>query len=278
MKINFKTLGITATMLTGFVLAGGVTPSFAEEGGGAGGVTQKHTTNAILKFKPGGEEGEVTPPIDPTQPDNPNPVNPVDPTDPDGKPKPGTGGPLSIDFASGLSFGEQKISSTTQVYKAKAQQFDKNRPNGEFGPNYVQVTDSRGTAAGWSLQVKQNGQFKIVGSKDDKLNGKELTGAEITFKNAWVNSVAQSKKPSIVKETFKLNTDGTGAADNIMSAKVEEGAGTYVLAFGNDTNGGDSIELSVPGSTTKYAEQYSTSLTWTLTDTPGQGAGEPAKE
>ena len=43
------------------------------------------------------------------------------------------------------------------------------------GPNYVQVTDNRGTEAGWSLKVKQEGQFKST-------SGKELTGAAITFK------------------------------------------------------------------------------------------------
>lgn len=31
----------------------------------------------------------------------------------------------------------------------------------------------------------------------------------------------------------------------------------------------ESIELNVPGSTTKYAEKYSTQLNWTLTDVPG---------
>ena len=35
--------------------------------------------------------------------------------------------------------------------------------------NYVQVTDNRGTEAGWSLKVKQEGQFKST-------SGKELTG------------------------------------------------------------------------------------------------------
>ncbi|MGE7948831.1 WxL domain-containing protein [Lysinibacillus sp. NPDC093688] len=262
MKINFKTLGIAATMVTGFVLAGGVTPSFAEEEGGGSKKEANYDTKAILTFKPGDGKDDITKPVDPTDPGKIDPVEPVDPTEPDGKPKPGTPGPLSIDYASGLDFGEQKITSTNQVYKAKAQKFGK-REKPE-GPNYVQVTDNRGTETGWSLQVKQNGQFKSE-------SGKELEGAEITFKNAWVNTASASKKPSIFKESFTLKTDGTGVAENIMSAKAGEGAGTYVLAFGDDATGGESIELSVPGKTTKYAEKYSTSLTWTLTDTPGQG-------
>jgi len=250
MKINtnLKALGVATTMLTGLVLGGSVT-SYAADGG-------VYQTNAIIEFEPA--TNIITPPVDPTNPGNPDPVDPVDPTDPNG-PKPGTPGPLSIDYASSLDFGKQIITSTNQVYKVKPQKF-----NGRGdGPNYVQVTDSRGTEKGWSLQVKQNGQFKST-------TDKELTGAEITFKNAWVNTASASTKPSIVKTSFSLKPDGKGVADNIMSAKDKEGSGTYVLVFGDDATAADSIELSIPGSTTKYAEKYATSLTWTLTDVPGQ--------
>ncbi|MBG9457003.1 cell surface protein [Lysinibacillus sphaericus] len=243
-----KALGVATTMLTGLVLGGSIT-SYAADGG-------VYQSNAIIEFEPA--TGTVTPPVDPTNPENPDPVDPVDPTDPNG-PKPGTPGPLSIDYASSLTFGKQKITSTEQVYKAEAQKFG---GRGD-GPNYVQVTDSRGKDAGWSLQVKQDGQFKST-------SGKVLTGAEITFKNAWVNTASASPKPSIKKSTFSLKPDGTGVAENIMSAKAGEGNGTYLLVFGDDTTAANSIELSIPGSTTKYAEKYATSLTWTLTDTPGQ--------
>ncbi|HDR8523682.1 WxL domain-containing protein [Bacillus toyonensis] len=59
-------------------------------------------------------------------------------------------------------------------------------------------------------------------------------------------------------------------AENIISAKAGEGTGTHILAFGDDNTVKDGIELSVPGKTTKYAEKYSTSLTCTLADVPGQ--------
>ncbi|PEK57850.1 WxL domain-containing protein [Bacillus wiedmannii] len=245
MKINLKTLGVTATMATGIMLTGGVS-AFAADGG-------EYKSNAIIEFEP---STEITPPVDPTDPGTP--VGPVDPTDPEG-PNPGTNGPLSIDYASSLDFGKQKITSTDQVYKAAAQKFT---DRGE-GPNYAQVTDNRGTETGWSLQVKQDGQFKSD-------SGKELTGAEITFKNGVVNTVSASPKPSVVKSSFNLTPEGNGVAENIMSAQAGEGAGTYVLAFGDDATAAESIELSVPGKTTKYAEKYSTSLTWTLTDVPGQ--------
>ncbi|MEQ6357165.1 WxL domain-containing protein [Lysinibacillus sp. M3] len=246
MKINknLKTLGVATTMLTCFVLGGSVT-SYAADGG-------EYQSNAIIEFEAATDI--ITPPVDPTDPGTP--VDPVDPTDPNG-PKPGTPGPLSIDYASSLDFGKQKITSTNQVYKAKAQKFKK---RGD-GPNYVQVTDNRGTEKGWSLQVKQNGQFKSA-------SGNVLTGAEITFNNGSVNTASASPKPSIAKSTFSLKPDGTGVAENIMAAKAGEGSGTYVLAFGDDNTAADSIELSIPGATTKYAEKYSTTLTWTLADVP----------
>ncbi|MCQ6336229.1 MULTISPECIES: WxL domain-containing protein [Bacillus cereus group] len=247
MKMNFKTLGVTATMATGLILTGGASAFAADVG--------EYKSNAIIEFEP------TTDPINPVDPTNPEkPINPIDPTKPDGKPNPGTNGPLSIDYASSLDFGKQKITSTDQVYKAAAQKFNDSRGD---GPNYVQVTDNRGTEKGWSLQVKQNGQFKSD-------SGKELTGAEITFNNSVVNTASESKKPSIVKSSFNLTPEGTGIAQNIMSAKAGEGAGTHVLAFGDDTTAADSIELSVPGKKVKYAEKYNTSLTWTLSDVPGQ--------
>lgn len=76
------------------------------------------------------------------------------------------------------------------------------------GPNYVQVTDNRGTEAGWSLKVKQEGQFKST-------SGKELTGAAITFKNGNVVTASDSGKPT-GPATITLNSDGSQS--DVMSA------------------------------------------------------------
>ena len=98
---------------------------------------QTYDSNAVVNFVP---NQDVTPPVDPINPDPENPVTPIDPTNPNG-PNPGTAGPLSIDYASSLHFGENKISTKNEVYYAKAQAFT----GGSEGPNYVQVTDNRGT-------------------------------------------------------------------------------------------------------------------------------------
>lgn len=69
-----------------------------------------------LKFR---SSKEPTLPVDPT-----NPEIPVDPMNPDGsRPEPGTGDALSIDFASSLDFGMNKISNKDEYYAAQAQRY-----------------------------------------------------------------------------------------------------------------------------------------------------------
>ncbi|MDM5319191.1 WxL domain-containing protein [Bacillus altitudinis] len=233
---------ITAAILSGILLHSH--PVFA--------ATQSIDSHAVVNFVP---NEDVTPPVDPNDPNPANPVTPIDPTNPNG-PTPGTAGPLSIDYASSLHFGENKISTKNEVYYAKAQTFT----GGSEGPNYVQVTDNRGTETGWSLQVKQNGQFVST-------SGHELTGAKITFKQAQINTISTSPKPAQLKDSFSLIPDGTGSAEQVVSAGNGEGAGTYIYAFGTG-KASESISLEVPGSTPKLAEVYKTSFTWTLTDVP----------
>lgn len=213
-----------------------------------------YKSNGLLEFIPNDTPTDPKDPLDPEEP-----VLPIDPTDPDG-PAPGTNGPLSIDYASSLDFGRQKISSSDQIYYATSQKYQTADGQEKEGPNYVQVTDNRGTEAGWTLTVKQSGQFISE-------SGKELTGAQITFTNGNVVSNSQSGKP-VGNQTIILNTDGSES--KVMEASVGTGAGTFLYDWGTDAaTGANSIKLSVPGSTTKYAEKYTTKLNWNLTDVPG---------
>lgn len=220
----------------------------------------EYKSTGVIEFTP--DDGE-THPVDPTDPTNP--INPTDP-DPENPGEPGgTQGPLSIDFASSLYFGKQKITSETKTYPAETQKgTDKEGKDVEV-PNYVQVTDNRGLKnSGWTLQVQQMGQFKSA-------DADELSAAAVTFSNAVVNSVSESERPTNVKE-FTLNPDST--LQTVMSAKDGQGIGTTVDAFGTKENMANSINLNVPGSTTKYATKYATKYTtkfnWVLTDAPGQ--------
>ncbi|MCV5434162.1 WxL domain-containing protein, partial [Escherichia coli] len=73
----------------------------------------EYETNGVVEFTP---NTDITKPVNPDNPDPNKPVVPVDPTkidpetNPDGTPNPGTAGPLSIDYASSLDFGKNKIS------------------------------------------------------------------------------------------------------------------------------------------------------------------------
>lgn len=205
---------------------------------------------------------DPTNPVSPTDPDPDKPIRPVDPTDPENPDaiNPGTQGPLSIDFASTLYFGEQKISSRTEVYHAESQKYVDADGESQEGPNFVQVTDNRGTESGWTLKVRQDGQFKTDA-------GQVLEAAEIRFINGEIVTPSDSPEPTVLKEEITL--DPEGAESLVMSAQAGEGAGTYLTRWGKDMEEAvKSIELEVPGSTTKYATQYTTTFTWLLTDTP----------
>ncbi|HHT7189467.1 TPA: WxL domain-containing protein [Bacillus cereus] len=222
---------------------------------------------AELAIKP---YDEPTKPVDPINPKEP--VEPVDPTTPDKKPIEGTKGPLSIDFASSLEFSIEKkekeeteekefeghvISTKDKTYFAKPQILE----DGGAKPNYVQVTDNRMAKASWTLSVKQKEQFK-----DSK--GRPLTGAKIIFNNAEVVSSNQMPELSLAKDSFDITADGTGAAQPVLVGKSGAEESTYVYRFGNEETKASSIQLEVPGETTKYAEAYTTTLTWSLSDVP----------
>lgn len=213
---------------------------------------------------------DPTNPVDPTDPDPEVPVNPIDPVDPEG-PNPGTDGPLSIDFASSLDFGVNKIANTNQTYFARAQTYTDIDPTA----NYVQISDNRGTNAGWTLKVKQESQFSATTATLNNV----LTGAKITLKNASVASNSSATAPR-ENDEIVLNPDGTESL--VMSAANLTGAGTWVNSWGtvetvSEVNSeGETVEvavtkdvsLEVPGSTPKDAVKYQTNLVWTLTDVP----------
>ncbi|KRL61306.1 WxL domain-containing protein [Latilactobacillus fuchuensis] len=248
MKIN-KVL-----MASAVVLATSVNLSSVAMAAEAGSVTTKGDVTFV-------EDTDPTTPVDPTDPDIP-----VDPTDPD-KPN-STEGPLSIDYASNLHFGEQKISAKTQTYFAAMDKIkDPADANNTLDkPNWVQVTDKRGTNVGWKLQVQQGAQFATGAAE-------ELKGAEIKLMNGATKSTSdnQAGVPTASQEITLVPGDSTtaGAAQDVMTAQADQGMGTWTNGFGDDTTGSKSISLTVPGASAKVKDgKYTTDLTWVLTDTP----------
>ncbi|WP_409196937.1 WxL domain-containing protein [Carnobacterium maltaromaticum] len=256
-----KLISISAATMT-LVGALGTTVLAAEE-------PAVYKSSAGVEFIP---NTDPTQPVDPENPDPTDPVVPIDPTDPEGKPNPGTNGPLSLDYASSLDFGQNKITNSDQTYYAAAQAFSGGAIAGEFRGNYVQVSDNRGTSAGWTLSLKQEGQFSSAKANKYKV----LEGAQIAFASATAESNAAGVTPPTVSD-FSLVPNESVV---VMQAAESAGDGTWVDRFGNaevmsidgkDVQKNKAISLAVPGKTPKEATNYVTELTWTLSDVPAQG-------
>ncbi|WP_242141900.1 MULTISPECIES: WxL domain-containing protein [unclassified Bacillus cereus group] len=243
--MKLTNVALAGVVSFGAVLAAGA-PAFAEEA-----ATMKSHTDVTF-----------------TQNEKPvKPVNPVKPgedvvpnDDPNDPHEDGTNGPLSIDYVSNFHFGEQKMSGNDKVYTAQLDVV-KQKESGEKTqvPNFVQVTDDRGTNKGWRLTVKQDAQFKA--------GENELTGAELKLHNPVANSTIDMKYAPDVKE---VTLNPNGATQEVAIAQDGKGMGTWVTHYGTDNvEGAKSITLSVPGATAKVKDaKYETTLTWALEDTP----------
>lgn len=251
MKTSIKLVSTAVLALIVFGAASSVASAEDVTYNSKGSVTFKPNTDSTLPVDPitgGGKDGSDT----------------VTPENPDGsKPNPGTAGPLSLDFASSFDFGTQKITSADQTYYAVEQKYADKAGTAKTGPNYVQVTDNRGTLAGWSLSVTQDAQF--AAATTTKGAGSVLDGTVMTLGNGKI--ISQSANPADSSAVSTVLTPGVKSSV-ILGAKTGKGSGTNLLTFGDENTAVSSVSLMVPGATTKLAQQYSTNLTWTLSDTP----------
>lgn len=197
-------------------------------------------------------DNSTTAPIDPT---NPDPDKPITPTDP-GHENP-SAGPLSIDYVSNIKFGEQKTTGTDATYYASLDKVTDSTGKEVEVPDFVQVTDKRGSNAGWHLSVTEDTQFK---------NGNDtLDGALITMKNGTLSTPNDGDAPTASTEINLV----PGTASDVIDATVNKGTGTWLDRFGKDNPAAkQSISMFVPGKTKKVQGEYKTTLTWTLTDSP----------
>lgn len=241
-KSAYTTLAATAILTS---MSFGASSVLADDAKDGAEMNSKGTITYVRDESP-------TNPVDPTDPNTDKPVTPTDPHDPS------TNGPLSIDYVSNLYFGEQKTTGSEMTYHADLDHMKDSTGKDIDRPNFVQVTDKRGSNAGWSLTVTQDSQFK---------NGdNELAGATLKLANATLSTANDGTAPSAAPTTIELSV---GTAVPVMAAKANEGTGTWLDRFGKDEEEGKtSISLTVPGDTKKVQGEYTTSLTWTLTDTP----------
>ncbi|MGG5342046.1 hypothetical protein IGI58_002010 [Enterococcus sp. AZ020] len=248
MKMTKQKL-ISSLALSALVL-GIATPALADEA----------TSNATVTFVE--DEG----PTDPGNPGEPDPD--PDPGEPDPEPGGGGGenGPLRIDYVSHMQFGEQKISGSTKAYHPLLAKW--NYEEGSvYIPQFIQITDNRGTNDGWDLQVERT-EFHTA---DDDI----LAGAELKITNGEVVNMGDAPSSATPATVNKTVTIPVGSAAKVMAAKEDQGMATWSYSFGepkdrneastNPKDENQDVTLSVPGTSKKIANaEYSSELTWTL--------------
>lgn len=192
--------------------------------------------------------GQVTPPVDPTDPTNPNPTSPTDPTDPTNN---GTGnvGPLSIDYVSNFAFGEHKISGSDMTFYAK-----------NANP-YVQVTDTRGTGAGWTVQASISDFVSTSKSST-------LKGAQLTLKNPEVKSASQATTSDAPMGTSALAFNAS--KQTVAVSQKGAGKGTWVTVYSAESGKAENtnVVLNVPAGSPEANTTYTATINWELLDAP----------
>ncbi|MFW5438185.1 WxL domain-containing protein [Paenibacillus apiarius] len=167
---------------------------------------------------------------------------PIDPSEPGGET--GTSGALTIDNVAPLLFDSHKLSGGDVTYTTTT-----------TNPN-VQVTDIRGTGAGWTLQVSAT-PFK------DKTDGtKVLKGAVVTLPvGTLVTTLANvSTAPTANKVQLSTDSDIT-APQNLMAATANTGLGTWVDKF-------DASQVTIQVPAGNLTGDYESTLSWSLLDAP----------
>ncbi|MGX7029771.1 WxL domain-containing protein [Vagococcus zengguangii] len=173
----------------------------------------------------------------------PETTNPVEPEIPGGG---GTGqtGPLTIDQVPSFEFASDEKQLEGTFKDTPVEGIKKN----------VQVTDRRGTSAGWTLGVTI--------SPFVDANQKALRGADINIPIALqAGEDNQSDKPGIIKSaiTGVINTENGLTASDVITADEGQGAGTWIALMEN-------AALNVkPGNT---AGTYTSTFVWTLGELP----------
>lgn len=203
--------------------------------------TAKSENNHVI-FEPNTDKKPL---VDPVDPSNPNPPTPIDPTDPHNI---GTGntGALTIDYVPNIDFGTKKIAHGDQKYTAK-----------NANP-FIQVTDLRGTGAGWKLTANIS-KF----TNDD--GNKELKGAVLSFKNGVVKTRPNNISEGPVASDLVFETQDTY---QVLKADPEKGKGSWLDVFSGDQDNNNKVELLVLEGSADAGVNYTATINWSLADTP----------
>lgn len=191
----------------------------------------------------------------------------LDPENPDGEPLENPGqdgvisnqtGPLTLDYVSNFYFGSQVLSSKNESYDAT----DQRTP-------FAQVTDVRGTGAGWRLIATlngftQDGEASLPGSIINLYNSSLITTGDNT-----------NDKPTTSPEIVLSQN-----AVDITTATDGQGKGTWLTTWDDEdttTANNQNVVLNVPAASATAGEHTGT-ITWTLYNTPTGTDSEPVNQ
>lgn len=161
----------------------------------------------------------------------------------------GQTGPLTLDFVSNLEFGIHEVEIAEKVYESKTM------------TPYIQVSDRRGLGSGWNVTA-QASSFSSDGAAT-------LPGAFLTLRNGEALTNLKDLASPTVNQNIELYTNGE--AINIVTANENEGLGSWITRWlpSAEATLNDHATLTIPQAAASPGRHVST-LTWTLTDAPGQ--------
>ncbi|WP_270740906.1 WxL domain-containing protein [Lactococcus formosensis] len=184
----------------------------------------------------------------------------------------GSGGGLTLDFVSTFTFETNKAVRENDIYYAQPQHLRDARGQPIMTPNFVQVTDQRGTAEGWTLNLQKTTRFY-----DE--NRQPLRGTGLSLKNAVVVAANPGNQPRAPSTLDK----GTGPTEIIAQADPGSGTGTTTVRWGtslvetqlHSENGeqrtaylNHDVQLFAPGGKQRQNYTYQAILTWILSEVP----------
>lgn len=180
---------------------------------------------------------------------NPTDFNDYDPDNPTDGVVTDNSGPLSLDYVTNLDFGDRTIRSQESYFSTTDVPF-------------VQVTDNRGTAAGWNLTA-QLSAFTINSGAVTTLQG-----ASIALNNGQVASPYGTIAPPTAAQVITLAADGASAP--VVTAGTGTGYSTWVVEWadsGRNDGSNENVVLTVPANAQTVGNHTAT-ITWVLSDTP----------
>ncbi|RRK10582.1 WxL domain-containing protein [Lactiplantibacillus garii] len=255
---------VSSILMTSALLLGAVAPVVANAAD-----TDAGSTSTGVTFT---ANTDTTKPVDPTDPNQP-----LDPEPDENGGKPGAGlalayAPTTIDFgtheidlisdhkynANGAIDGASDAKGTVGKDSATTNGTFKLGSDGKNSGSKVilEVSDGRGTNAGWALSVTSTGDIA------------NLKGATITLPKGDVSGSGTDKTSAVTSNDVTIDAgsgSATGTTSNVvLNAAKDTGAGVTVDALDPAA-----ITLNVAANTAS-AKTYSGTLNWSLSDTPAE--------